>query len=56
VGQTYFIHSGKKFIKLKIKDRMKGYKFGDFISTSKYPVYAKNKKKKKKKKVKNRHP
>ena len=49
VGQTYFIHSGKSFVKLKIRDRMKGYKFGDFIHTSKYPVYAKNKKKKQKK-------
>jgi len=54
VGQTYYVHTGRYFLKLKIKEKMRGYKFGDFVYTSKYPVFAKKKKKKQKKGKKKR--
>lgn len=41
VNQTFNIHNGKTFIKLKIKKPMVGYKFGSFVQTKNNAQYKK---------------
>jgi small subunit ribosomal protein S19 len=41
------VYNGKKYLPLKIKENMLGYKFGEFIFTKKKMVFRKKKKKKK---------
>lgn len=41
------VYNGKKYLPVKIKEDMLGYKFGDFIFTKKKMVFRKKKKKKK---------
>ena len=38
------IYNGKKFIKLKINEKMIGFKFGEFINTRKKHIYKKKNK------------
>lgn len=38
------VYNGKTFVKIKIIDKMVGYKFGEFIYTRKKHVYKKKKK------------
>lgn len=40
----FFIYNGKNYFKLKIKKKMIGYKFGEFINTRKRHIYKKKKK------------
>lgn len=35
VGTVCLVHTGKKFIKLNITDKMIGHKIGEFVSTRK---------------------
>lgn len=41
INQTFNIHNGKIFIKLKIKKPMVGYKFGSFVQTKNNAQYKK---------------
>ena len=43
-GSTYFAHSGKTFVKLKITNNMIGHKVGEFIPTRQKFVFKKKKK------------
>lgn len=42
---NYFvnIYNGKTFINIKIKEKMVGFKFGEFINTRKKHIYKKKK-------------
>lgn len=33
VGKRFLVHNGKKFIELKVKPEMVGFKFGEFVFT-----------------------
>lgn len=33
INKDVFVYNGSKFIKLKVKEEMIGYKFGEFINT-----------------------
>jgi small subunit ribosomal protein S19 len=41
------VYNGKKYLPIKIREDMLGYKFGDFIFTKKKMIFRKKKKKKK---------
>lgn len=41
VGKTYFIHTGKIFVKLQIKKSMVGFKFGSFVLTRQKYIFKK---------------
>ena len=47
-GETFFIYNGKIYISLFIKKEMVGHRFGEFIFTTKSPIFKAKKKKKKK--------
>lgn len=47
VGHLFKVHNGKEFIKLKITEKMVGFKFGEFSNTRKKFLFKSKKKKKK---------
>jgi len=54
IGKIYFVHSGKEFAKIIVREEMIGHKFGEFAITTKIGsaihLSKKNLKKKRRKK------
>jgi len=46
VGFTFFVHQGKRFIKILVTENMIGHKFGEFAPTRKRHIYKKKRLKK----------
>ena len=46
VGETYQVHNGKAFLRVRVQEDMVGHKFGEFASTRVKAVHTKKTKKK----------
>lgn len=50
VGHTYFVHNGRKNVRVTVSSTMIGHKFGEFALTRKFPKHKTKQLKKNRKK------